>query len=133
MLNPQSILLTKEAVIEEKASNLFVMDSAVSICTVLSKDVAGIISQLSFVLLVVREYSTTKAVNRYAVSHRSFLLPLEDQVTTIMEDQVEAVAENKVKERVKVKEEVELTLFLMSPSNIMTNLTMKIFRRIIRP
>ena len=128
-LNPPSVPLIKGEVTEEKANNPFAMDSATSTRTVPSKDVAGIISWLSFVLLVIREFSMTKVANRFAVSHRSFLLLLEDQVvTTIAEDLVEAVVENEDEERVKVEEEVELTLSSMSPFSIMTILTMRSFR-----
>ena len=75
----------------------------------------------------------TKEVNRSAANHRSFLLPLEDRIVTTMEDldPVMAEAENEDEERVKAEGE-ELMSFLMSPSNITTNLIMKIFR-IIRP
>jgi len=131
MLNPLSIPLTKGEVIEEKASNLFMKDSATSTRVVSFRDVAGIISRLSFVPLVVRESSMTKQANRFAANHRSSLLPLEDRVTTAAEDLVAVAEENEDVERVVV-EEVELTLSSMSPSNIMTNLTMRNFR-IIRP
>jgi len=130
-LNPQSVPLTKEEVIEEKASNLSVKDNATSIHVVSFRDVAGTISRLSFVPLVVREFSMTKQVNRSVANHRSSLLPLEDRVATIAEDLVVVAEENEDEERVKAVE-VELTLSLMSPSSIMTNLTMRIFR-IIRP
>jgi len=75
----------------------------------------------------------TKAVNRSAANHRSSLLLLEDQVTTIVEDLdlVVAKVENEDEERVKTEGE-ELMLLLMSPSNILTSLIMKNFR-IIRP
>jgi len=124
MSSPQSVPLIKGEVIEEKASNLFVKDNAISIRVVSFRDVAGIISWLSSVPLVVKESSMTKQVNKFAANHRSYLLPLEDRVTTIAE-------ENEDKERV-VAVEVELTLSLMSPSSIMTNLIMRNFR-IIRP
>jgi len=131
MLNPLSVPLTKGEVIEEKASNLFVKDNATSICVVSFRDVAGTISRLSFVPLVVRESSMTKQVNRFVANHRSSLLLLEDRVTTIVEDLVVVAEENEDEERVKAVEAV-LMLSLMSPSSIMTNLIMRNFR-IIRP
>jgi len=131
MSNPQSVLLTKGEVIEEKANNLFMKDNATSTCVVSVRDVAGITSLLSSVPLVVRESSTIKQVNRSVVNHRSSLLPLEDRVTTPTEDLVVVAEENEDVERVVVVEE-ELTLSSMSPSSIMTNLTMRNFR-IIRP
>ena len=127
MLNPPSVPLTKGEVTEEKASNLFVKDNATSTRVVSFRDVAGIISRLSFVPLVVREFSTIKQVNRSAANHRLSLLQLEDRVTTTEEDLVAVVGENEDVERVKAVE-VELTLSSMSPSNIMTNLTMRNFR-----
>jgi len=131
MLNPPSVPLTKGEVIEEKASNLFVKDNATSIRIVSFRDVAGTISRLSFVPLVVRESSMTKQVNRFVANHRSSLLLLEDRVTTIVEDLVVVAEENEDEERVKAVEAV-LMLSLMSPSSIMTNLIMRNFR-IIRP
>jgi len=133
MLNPPSVPLTKGVVTEERASNLFVKDNATSTRIVSSRDVARTISRLSSVPLVIRESSTIKQVNRSVVNHRSSLLPLEDRVTTTAEDLVVVAEENEDEERVVVVEvEVELTLSSMSPSSIMTNLTMRNFR-IIRP
>jgi len=108
MSNPQSVPLIREEVTEEKASNLFVKDNATSICVVSFRDVARITSQLSFVPLVVRESSMTKAVNKSVANHRSFLLRLEDRVIIIVEDldPVVAKAENEDEERVKVVEVV---------------------------
>jgi len=131
MLNPPSVPLTKGEVIEEKESNLFVKDNATNTRVVSFRDVAGIISRLSFVPLVVREFSTIKRVSRSAANHRLSLLPLEDRATTTDEDLVVVTEENEDVERVKAVE-VELTLSSMSPFNIMTNLTMRNFR-IIRP
>jgi len=107
-LNPPSVPLIKGEVTEEKASNLFAKDNAISIRVVSFKDVTGIISWLSFVPLVDREFSMTKQVNRFAVNHKSSLLLLEDRVTTITEDLAEVVEENEDEERVKAVE-VELT------------------------
>jgi len=131
MLNPLSVPLTKEEITEEKASSLFVKDNATSTRVVSFRDVAGIISRLSFVPLVVRESSTIRQVNKSAANHRLSLLLLEDRITTTAEDLVVVAEENEDEERVKAVE-VELTLFSMSPSSIMTNLTMRNFR-IIRP
>jgi len=127
MLNPPSVPLTKGEVIEEKASNLFVKDNATSTRVVSFRDVAGITFLLSFVPLVVRGFSTIKQVNRSVVNHKLSLLLPEDRVTTTAEDLVVVVGENEDVERVKAVE-VELTLFSMSPSNIMINLTMRNFR-----
>ena len=131
MSNPQSVPPTKEEVTEEKASNLSAKDNTANICVVSFRDVARTISRLSFVPLVIREFSMTKRANRSVVNHRSSLLLLEDRAATITEDLVVVAEENEDEERVVVMEE-ELTLSLMSPSNIMTNLTMRNFR-IIRP
>jgi len=79
MSNPLSVLLIREEVTkEEKASNLFAMDSATSTHAVPSRDVTGIISWLSFVPLVVNRFSMTKEANKFAVNCRSSLLQLED-------------------------------------------------------
>jgi len=75
--NTQSILLFKEEVIEEeKESNQFAKDSAVTTHVVSFKDVAGITSQLSFVLLVIRGFSMTRKACRFAANLKLLLLLL---------------------------------------------------------
>jgi len=98
--NTQSILLFKEEVIEEeKESNQFAKDSAVTTHAVSFKDVAGT-SQLSFVLLVIRGFSMTKKACRFAANLKLLLLllSLEDR-TIIMEDLLMVVEESEEKER----------------------------------
>jgi len=131
MSNPLSAPLIKGEVIEEKASSLSAKDNATSTRVVSFRDVAGTISRLSFVPLVIKGSFTTKQVNKSVVNHRSSLLPLEDRAATIAEVLVAVAEENEDEERVKAVE-VELMLFSMSPSSIMTNLTTRSFR-IIRP
>jgi len=104
-----------------------VKDNVTNTRVVSFRDVAGTISRLSFVPLVVKESFMTKQVNRSVVNHRSSLLLLEDRVTIVEEDLVVVAEEKEDVERVKAVE-VELTLFSMSPSSIMTNLTMRNFR-----
>lgn len=127
-LNPPSVLLSKEEVTMEKANSLFVKDSTTTIPIVLSKDVAGITSWLSFVLLVAREFSMTKAANRSVANHRSFHLLFKLEVQVMV---VEVLVMVMVMEESEEKErdiEEPLMLYSMSLSNIMMLLTLRSFR-----
>jgi len=112
----------------EKANSLFVKDSTTTIPIVLSKDVAGITSWLSFVLLVAREFSMTKAANRSVANHRSFHLLFKLEVQVMV---VEVLVMVMVMEESEEKErdiEEPLMLYSMSLSNIMMLLTLRSFR-----